>query len=86
MIESEGGVADIEIFKDIRKLSGDIISKACFGSNYFKGGEIFSKLRDLQELVSDKILLSIIPGMRFELFQFFWHNDFCFFVDSNQNP
>ncbi|CAK9176254.1 unnamed protein product [Ilex paraguariensis] len=64
-IESVGGVADIEIFKDIRKLSGDIISKACFGSNYFKGEEIFSKRNDLQELVSDKILLSVIPGMRY---------------------
>ncbi|CAK9183291.1 unnamed protein product [Ilex paraguariensis] len=63
-IQSEGGVADIEIYEDIRRLSGEIISRACFGSNYSKGEEIFSKLRALQALVSDKSLLSAIPGMR----------------------
>ncbi|CAK9185703.1 unnamed protein product [Ilex paraguariensis] len=63
-IQSEGGVADIEIYEDIRRLSGEIISRACFGSNYSKGEEIFSKLRALQALVSDKSLLSAIPVMR----------------------
>nr|WIL07239.1 cytochrome P450 family 714 subfamily E polypeptide 2 [Ipomoea batatas]GMD25242.1 cytochrome P450 714C2-like [Ipomoea batatas] len=64
-IESGGGtVADINIDPDMRSFSGDVISKACFGSNFPKGEEIFSKLRALQEAAS-KTSLAIIPGMRY---------------------
>lgn len=64
-IESGGGtVADINIDPDMRSFSGDVISKACFGSNFSKGEEIFSKLRALQEAAS-KTSLAIIPGMRY---------------------
>lgn len=65
LIEKEGGVADIKIDHFMRSLSGDVISKACFGSNYAKGEEIFLKLRALQEASSKNMLLSGIPGMRF---------------------
>lgn len=65
IIEAEGGVADIEIDKHIRSFSGDVISRACFGSNYSKGEEIFLRLRDLQEASSNTILISGIPGMRY---------------------
>ncbi|KAK3188574.1 hypothetical protein Dsin_028135 [Dipteronia sinensis] len=50
-IEGEGGIADIQIVDDMRSFSGDVISKACFGSNYSKGEEIFLKLRALQEII-----------------------------------
>lgn len=49
IIEAEGGVADIKIDNHMRSFSGDVISRACFGSNYCKGVEIFQKLRNLQE-------------------------------------
>ncbi|CAK7347778.1 unnamed protein product [Dovyalis caffra] len=51
-IGSDGGMADINIDLDMRSLSADIISRACFGSNYTKGEEIFSKLRTLQDVMS----------------------------------
>jgi hypothetical protein len=35
--ESEGGVADIHIDEYMRSFLGDVISRACFGSNYSKG-------------------------------------------------
>ncbi|CAI0438428.1 unnamed protein product [Linum tenue] len=44
----EGGVADVNIDKDMRSLSADVISRACFGSNYKEGEHIFSKVRELQ--------------------------------------
>jgi hypothetical protein len=66
--ESEGGVADVHIDEYMRSFSGDVISRACFGSNYSKGEEIFLKLRTLQELMSKKFFSSGIPGMRFDLF------------------
>jgi hypothetical protein len=67
-IECEGGVADVHIDEYMRNFSGDVISRACFGSNYSEGEEIFLKLRALQEHMSNKILSNGIPGIRFHLF------------------
>ncbi|KAK7350480.1 hypothetical protein VNO77_09169 [Canavalia gladiata] len=62
-VESEGGVSEIKIDEDLRSLSADIIGRACFGSNYFEGKEIFLKLRDLQRLLSN--IDEGIPGFRY---------------------
>ncbi|CAN4101131.1 unnamed protein product [Withania somnifera] len=64
-IESQGGSADIKIDPYIRSFSGDVISKACFGSNFSKGKEIFFKLRALQEAFSRRVLATGIPGTRY---------------------
>ena len=71
LIESEGGVAHVHVDEYMRSFSGDVISRACFGSNYSKGEEIFLKLRELQEQVSKKVLFSGIPVLRFDFFFFF---------------
>ncbi|TKY47290.1 cytokinin trans-hydroxylase [Spatholobus suberectus] len=63
--EAEGGVADIKIDEYMRNFSGNVISRACFGSNYSKGEEIFLKLRALQEVMSWKNVSIGVPGMRF---------------------
>ncbi|KAK4593111.1 hypothetical protein RGQ29_017315 [Quercus rubra] len=65
LIESEGGVAHVHVDEYMRSFSGDVISRACFGSNYSKGEEIFLKLRELQEQVSKKVLFSGIPVLRY---------------------
>ncbi|XP_023890887.2 cytochrome P450 714C2 isoform X2 [Quercus suber] len=62
-IENEGGIADIKINDDLRSLSADIISRACFGSNYSQGEEIFLKLKTLQGIMSKGNVG--IPGFRF---------------------
>ncbi|KAI5430201.1 hypothetical protein KIW84_034684 [Lathyrus oleraceus] len=62
-IERDGVVSEIKIDEDLRSLSADIISRACFGSNYAPGKEIFTKLRDLQKLLS-KISVGV-PGLRY---------------------
>lgn len=62
-MERDGVVSEIKIDEDLRSLSADIISRACFGSNYAQGKEIFTKLRDLQKLLS-KISVGI-PGLRY---------------------
>nr|POE80165.1 cytochrome p450 [Quercus suber] len=70
LIESEGGVADVHVDEYMRSFSGDVISRACFGSNYSKGEEIFLKLRELQEQMSKKVLFSGIPVLRGPLFDY----------------
>ncbi|KAF5732847.1 hypothetical protein HS088_TW17G00380 [Tripterygium wilfordii] len=62
-IEKEGRLADINIEEDLRNLSADIISRACFGSNYSEGEEIFQKLRTLQSVMSKATIG--IPGLRY---------------------
>ena len=69
-IEAEGGLADIKIDEYLRAFSGDVISRACFGSNFSEGEEIFKSLRALEDAASKKALSTGIPGMRFSLFLF----------------
>ncbi|KAM3307182.1 cytochrome like [Capsicum chacoense] len=64
-IEAEGGIADIKIDPYMRSFSGDVISKACFGSNFSKGKKIFFKLRALQQASSKTVLSTGIPGARY---------------------
>ncbi|XP_062084231.1 cytochrome P450 714C2-like [Humulus lupulus] len=60
-----GGVVNIKIDEDMRIFSGDVISRACFGSNFSEGQEIFYKLRKLQEAMARKCLATGIPGARY---------------------
>ncbi|XP_051121709.1 cytochrome P450 714A1-like [Andrographis paniculata] len=64
-IESEvGRVAEVKAEEDLRSVSADVISKACFGSSYMKGKEIFSKLRTLQKVISKQSFLFESPAFR----------------------
>ncbi|XP_039113967.1 cytochrome P450 714B3-like isoform X4 [Dioscorea cayenensis subsp. rotundata] len=61
----EDGGVEMEVYEDLRNFSADVISRACFGSDYLKGEEIFSKLRALEEALSKPNLLAEITGFRF---------------------
>lgn len=74
-LKKDGDTLEIKIDQDIRNLSSDIIAKACFGSNYIEGREIFTKLRELQNLIS-KIFVGI-PGYRYVFYSSF---NICVFM------
>ncbi|XP_047951317.1 cytochrome P450 714C2-like [Salvia hispanica] len=61
---NNSGVRDIVVDSYMKRFSGDIISRACFGSNYTKGRDIFLKLDTLQKLVSKKFTAVGLPGLR----------------------
>ncbi|XWS08404.1 hypothetical protein CRYUN_Cryun41cG0077200 [Craigia yunnanensis] len=62
-IEAQSGLmADIRVDEDLRGFSADVIARACFGSSYSKGKEIFSKLRKLQTAISKQSFLFGVPG------------------------
>ncbi|XLT65552.1 hypothetical protein HN873_021991 [Arachis hypogaea] len=63
IIKENGGSATIKVDEYFREFSGDVISRACFGSNYSKGKQIFSKLEALQEILSKNSLVIWIPGI-----------------------
>ncbi|GMH04995.1 hypothetical protein Nepgr_006835 [Nepenthes gracilis] len=63
--EGDGGAAEIEVGEDLRTMSAEVISRACFGSSYSKGKHIFLKLRTLQKLISNQGFLFRRPSFRF---------------------
>lgn len=65
LVEKEGGIADIDVEKYLSRFSGDAISRACFGSSYSKGEEIFSKIRALEENMIKRVRFYGIPIMRY---------------------
>ncbi|XP_054814073.1 cytochrome P450 714A1-like [Prosopis cineraria] len=51
--ESGGKMAEIMIDNDMKELTGDIISKVCFGGSYSLGNQIFAKLKALQNALAN---------------------------------
>ncbi|KAJ9185524.1 hypothetical protein P3X46_005151 [Hevea brasiliensis] len=64
-VEINGGVADITVDKDLKRVSADIISKACFGNSYSQGKQIFAKLEVLQGVMSKPSILFGLANFRF---------------------
>ncbi|WCJ27886.1 Cytochrome P450 714A1 [Euphorbia peplus] len=64
-VEKGGGIADITVDKDLKSLSGDVISKACFGSSYSQGKQIFAKMEALQDAMSNPTILFGLSNLRF---------------------
>ncbi|KAJ3682933.1 hypothetical protein LUZ60_013160 [Juncus effusus] len=64
-IKENGGIVDVKIDDDLRTYSGDVISRACFGSSYIQGKEIFVKLRALQKAISKPNMLAELIGSRY---------------------
>lgn len=56
------GKLDVKVDDDLKSLSADIISRACFGSSYVEGEQIFLKLQTLQ-MVMSKVPVGV-PGLR----------------------
>ncbi|KAH6836100.1 hypothetical protein C2S53_015838 [Perilla frutescens var. hirtella] len=66
VIDAEGGIkADIKIDDYLKKFSGEVISRACFGSSYAEGEQLFKKFAALQQLTANKGVLLGIPAMRY---------------------
>ena len=63
-VENDGGQSEMNVDGYFRTMSSDIISKACFGSDYSKGKEIFEKIRALQVIMAKESVG--IPGYRYK--------------------
>ncbi|KAL3647511.1 hypothetical protein CASFOL_008479 [Castilleja foliolosa] len=61
--ESLEGNVEIIVDSDLRSLSADIISRACFERSYLQGEKIFSKLQSLQRVMSKGNIG--VPGLRY---------------------
>nr|URS64329.1 cytochrome P450 714C2 [Wurfbainia villosa] len=65
LLEHSGDNTEIVVDEELRKFSADVVSRACFGSSFADGKEIFSRLRKLQMVLSKSSMLIGIPGLRY---------------------
>ncbi|KAI4373070.1 hypothetical protein MLD38_011233 [Melastoma candidum] len=65
MIQEQAGKIDITIDKHMSCFSAEVISRACFGSNYAKGEEIFLRLRRLEEVLLKNVMSSGFSNLKY---------------------
>ncbi|XP_020597072.1 cytochrome P450 CYP72A219-like [Phalaenopsis equestris] len=64
-LADNAGVFELNVWSEFLKLSGDVISRAAFGSSYKEGRRIFELLGEQVELVMQAARNLYIPGFRF---------------------
>ncbi|KAL3535543.1 hypothetical protein ACH5RR_004004 [Cinchona calisaya] len=56
---------EIDVWPEFQDLTGDIISRTAFGSNFEEGNQILKLQKELQKLVVEALHSLYIPGFRF---------------------
>ncbi|PHT42644.1 hypothetical protein CQW23_16669 [Capsicum baccatum] len=60
------GSCELDISQEFHSLTGDMLSKAAFGSNFEEGKLVFSLLREQCELIfTAKLAINVFPWLRF---------------------
>lgn len=66
MLVLKTGSAEIDVWPSLEDLSGDVISRTAFGSNYEEGRRIFILQKEQIDLFHQLLKFSVIPGWRYE--------------------
>lgn len=66
MLVLETGSAEFDVFPSLQDLSGDVISRTAFGSNYKEGRRIFILQKEQIDLFHQLLKFVIIPGWRYK--------------------
>ncbi|XP_031501274.1 cytochrome P450 72A397-like [Nymphaea colorata] len=62
---SPQGSGELDVWKEFQNLTGDVISRTAFGSNYEEGRQIFQMQKEQAGLVLQAFAKLYIPGLRF---------------------
>ena len=54
----------IEVYKEFKNLTADIIARTAFGSSYADGERVFELQQELQIIVDQLLVTVYIPGSR----------------------
>lgn len=72
MSESGSGSCEIDAWTFLNSLTGDVISRTAFGSNYEEGKRIFQLLTEQGRLTVQVLRSIYIPGWRFGFKAYQW--------------
>ncbi|KAL8148734.1 hypothetical protein AgCh_005921 [Apium graveolens] len=61
----ETGAAEVDVWPSLEDLSGDVISRTAFGSNYEEGRRIFILQKEHVELTLQLVKFVVFPGWRY---------------------
>lgn len=67
LVDSKG-LCELDVWPELQKLTGDVISRAAFGSSYEDGRHIFQLQAEQAELFLHALNSSYIPGYRYALY------------------
>ncbi|XP_077227715.1 cytochrome P450 CYP72A616-like [Tasmannia lanceolata] len=59
------GSCELDVWSEFENLTGDVISRTAFGSNYLEGKSIFQLQKEQAVLVNEASQMLYIPGFRF---------------------
>ncbi|XP_068658463.1 cytochrome P450 CYP72A616-like [Aristolochia californica] len=59
------GPAELDVWPEMEKLTGDVISRTAFGSNYKEGNRIFRLQTEVSEHIVESIQSVQLPGFRY---------------------
>ncbi|KAF3793112.1 Cytochrome P450 [Nymphaea thermarum] len=62
---SSQGLCELDVWEEFQNLTGDVISRTAFGSNYEEGRQIFQMQKEQAVLVIRALRKIYIPGLRF---------------------
>ncbi|KAL6585729.1 hypothetical protein OROMI_002373 [Orobanche minor] len=64
-LRGDGERLERDVWPEFQELTGDVISRTAFGSNYEEGKEILKLQKELQLLVIETMQTLYVPGLRF---------------------
>ncbi|KAK9092509.1 hypothetical protein Syun_027420 [Stephania yunnanensis] len=67
-LEDSNGSFEVDVWPEFLKLTGDIISKTGFGSNFEDGRRVFQILKELSDLAIQTFQSVYIPGFKYVWF------------------
>ncbi|KAG9447959.1 hypothetical protein H6P81_014087 [Aristolochia fimbriata] len=59
------GPTEVDVWPEMHRLTGDVISRTAFGSNYKEGNRIFQLQTELSELIAEYSRSPQLPGLRY---------------------
>ncbi|KAG9455258.1 hypothetical protein H6P81_008162 [Aristolochia fimbriata] len=65
MVGAQGGSCEVDVWPEFQNLTGDVISRTAFGSNYHEGRPIFKLQSEQAELVLKALYSPYFPGLQY---------------------